>query len=214
MAKVIALCQVKGGAGRSTVSTNLAAELSKRGKTVLIDADLPQATAASWFAIRKQAKPNTSLTTATAKDHHDLLQKVRQYADADFVVIDGPPRIAEVTRVLLLLSDVTLIPVGASVAEIWATTDVLSIIEEARKVKPIDARVVWTRYRSHTKLAKELGSQAKSELRLPILESVLALRVAYPDALGNGLSVAEVADQTARAEITAFVNEVVGIVNK
>jgi Mrp family chromosome partitioning ATPase len=37
--KVIAMAQVKGGAGRSTLATTLAGELSKQGDTVLIDAD-------------------------------------------------------------------------------------------------------------------------------------------------------------------------------
>jgi cellulose biosynthesis protein BcsQ len=41
MPKVIGVIQVKGGAGRSTLSTNLAGELSKVGKTVLIDGDMP-----------------------------------------------------------------------------------------------------------------------------------------------------------------------------
>jgi Mrp family chromosome partitioning ATPase len=54
-AKTIGVIQVKGGAGRSTVSTNLAGELSKLGKTVLIDCDMPQGTSASWFAVRQQA---------------------------------------------------------------------------------------------------------------------------------------------------------------
>ena len=52
MAKVIGIIQVKEGAGRSTVSTNLAGVLSKQGKTVLIDFDLPQGTSASWFSVR------------------------------------------------------------------------------------------------------------------------------------------------------------------
>lgn len=54
MTKIIGLLQLKGGAGRSTVSTNLAGELSKSGKTVLIDCDMPQGTSASWFAVRQQ----------------------------------------------------------------------------------------------------------------------------------------------------------------
>ena len=37
MTRIIGLVQVKGGAGRSTVSTNLAGELSRTGKTVLIE---------------------------------------------------------------------------------------------------------------------------------------------------------------------------------
>jgi len=41
MPKGICTIQVKGGAGRSTVSTNLAGELSKIGKTMPIDCAMP-----------------------------------------------------------------------------------------------------------------------------------------------------------------------------
>jgi chromosome partitioning protein len=51
MTKTIGIIQVKGGAGRSTVATNLAGELAKKGKTVLIDCDMPQGTSASWYAL-------------------------------------------------------------------------------------------------------------------------------------------------------------------
>ncbi|MCB1997034.1 MAG: ParA family protein, partial [Rhodoferax sp.] len=50
MAKILGVIQVKGGAGRSTVATNLAGELAKIGRTVLIDCDMPQGTSASWYA--------------------------------------------------------------------------------------------------------------------------------------------------------------------
>ncbi len=54
MTKIIGLVQVKGGARRSIVSTNLAGELSKSAQTVLIDCDMPQGTSTSWFAVRQQ----------------------------------------------------------------------------------------------------------------------------------------------------------------
>jgi Mrp family chromosome partitioning ATPase len=41
MTKIIGLVLVKGGEGRSTVSTNLPGELSKLCKTVLIECDTP-----------------------------------------------------------------------------------------------------------------------------------------------------------------------------
>ena len=37
MAKIIGIIQVKGGAGRSTIATNLAAIFGKKSKTMLID---------------------------------------------------------------------------------------------------------------------------------------------------------------------------------
>jgi chromosome partitioning protein len=184
-AKVIGIIQVKGGAGRSTLSTNLAGELSKIGKTVLIDADMPQGTSASWFSLREQAGRAGELSVATAADHHQLIERVEELrVGAEFIVLDGPPRIAEMTRASLMLSDLCLLPVGASLAEIWATADVLSLIEQARKVRPVDARMIWTRHRSRTKLAEEVDAQAEEGLGLPILKVAMGLASPTSRALG------------------------------
>lgn len=209
MAKIIGVIQVKGGAGRSTLATNMAGELGKVGRTVLIDGDMPQATSASWYAMREQAGRVGNLVADTAADHRELIAKVERHAkSADFIVLDGPPRIAEMTRAIMVLADLCLVPVGASVAEIWATADVLAIIEQAKKVRPIDARMVWTRHRSRTNLAKELTEQATTELGLPILKTTLGLRVAYPEALGAGLTVAELPDSAARMELRLLISEI------
>jgi chromosome partitioning protein len=208
MPKTIGVIQVKGGAGRSTVSTNLAGELSKQGKTVLIDCDMPQGTSASWYAVRHQAGKAGALIADTATSYRELVSKVEQYADADYIVLDGPPRIAELTRATLVLADICLIPVGASAAEIWATGDILALIEEATKVRPVNARMVWTRYRPHTRLAQGLTELAKKELGLKALGTSLGMRVSYMEALGEGLTVAELADQSAKAEVKFRVNEV------
>jgi chromosome partitioning protein len=209
-AKIIGVIQVKGGAGRSTLATNLAGELSKVGRTVLIDADMPQGTSASWYAVRTRTYgDDPHLAADTVSDHLELIAKAEQHAKtADFIVLDGPPRIAEMTRAIMLLADLCLVPVGASVAEIWATTDVLAIIEQAKKIRQIDARVIWTRHRAFTNLAKELTEQATAELGLPILSTSMGLRVAYPEALGAGLTVAELADQNARNELRFLITEI------
>jgi len=212
MVKIIGIVQVKGGAGRSTLATNLAGELSKQGRTVLIDGDMPQGTSASWYAIRQQIGKADNLKADTAKDHLELIEKVERYRQqADYIVLDGPPRIAEMSRATLVLADLCLMPVGASVAEIWATSDVLTLIEQAKQVRPVDARMVWTRHRPFTNLAKELSAQAESELGLPILKTAMGMRVAYMEALGAGLTAAEVGDTLARMEIRFLVAEAIKI---
>ena len=218
--KTIGIIQVKGGAGRSTVSTNLAGELSKQGKTVLIDCDMPQGTSASWFAVRQQADTRQSqlfsenLIADTATNHRELIAKVEQYQDADYIVLDGPPRIAELTRAILVLADLCLVPVGASKAEIWATSDLLVLVEEAKKVKPVKVRMVWTRHRPHTKLAQELSDLAAKELGLVALSTSLGFRVAYMQALGEGLTVAELSEPSAKAEVKSLVEEVKTLLRK
>ena len=107
-----------------------------------------------------------------------------------------------------MLADICLIPVGASAAEIWATGDILALIEEASKVKQVNARMVWTRYRPHTRLAQGLTELAKKELGLKALGTSLGMRVSYMEALGEGLTVAELADPSAKVEVKFLVNEV------
>jgi chromosome partitioning protein len=208
MTKIIVLVQVKGEQGRSTVSTNLAGELSKSGKTVLIDCDMPQGTSASWFAVRQQKGRQGNLKADTAIDHSDLINKVKQHQDADYIVLDGAPRLAEMTKAILILADLCLIPVGASNAEIWATGDILELINQANAVKQVKTRMLWTRYRAHTRLAQELSGLASQELGIDALTASTGMRWAYMQALGEGLTVAELADTSARDEVRALTAEV------
>lgn len=213
MSRVIGVVQVKGGAGRSTIATNLAGMLSAEGKRVaLIDCDMPQGTSASWAAIRLADKP-ASLTIATASNHNELAKQVESLdAEHDYLVLDGPPRIAEMTRAALILSHISLIPMGASAAEIWATSDLLTTIHEAREVKPdLDARILWTRFRGSTKSAQELSHAAQGELGLKELKSKIGYRVAFSEALARGLTVTEWPERTAKVEMLAVGKEIMRI---
>ena len=214
MTKVIGIVQVKGGAGRSTLATNLAGELSKKGKTLLVDCDMPQGTSASWAAVRQSnPKAKGNLSIETAESHKELVRQM-EGSDFDYVILDSPPRIAEMTRAILILSDICIVPVGASTAEIWATTDILKLVDEASKIRPVDARMIWTRYRPNTKLAQELTGLAVTELTIPPMHTRIHMRVAYMEALGEGLTAAETGDQNAKQEINSLVNETLAILRK
>jgi len=209
---IVGVIQVKGGAGRSTIATNLAAIFSEKHSTVLIDCDLPQGTSASWFTARQRRAGGTpdNFTLSTAKGHGELVSKVKELSRThEFIVIDAPPRLAEITRAVLILSHLNLIPLGASAAEIWATNDLLETIGEARKVKSkVDARLVWTRFRGFTKSAQELSEAVEKEIPLPEMKVKLGYRVAYSEALARGLSVVEWSDKSAREEMAALAVEV------
>lgn len=213
MSKVIGIIQVKGGAGRSTIATNLTGILSAEGKRVaLIDCDMPQGTSASWASIRLANSPGC-LTVATAANHQELVAEVKRLdAEHDYLVLDGPPRIAEMTRAALILSHLCLIPLSASAAEIWATSDLLTTIKEAKAVKPsVDARILWTRFRGSTKSAHELSAAAHDELGLKELKSRLGYRVAFSEALARGLTVTEWPERVAGLEMQVCKDEVTQI---
>jgi chromosome partitioning protein len=210
MAKIVGIIQTKGGVGRSTFATNLAAHFSCREPTTLMDCDLPQGTSSSWYALRQAEFPSKDLFLAQARNHVELIQKAKEHASLSrYLIIDGPPRIAEMTRAIMILSDLCLIPLGASAAEIWSTTDLLQTLQEARTYKPdVDARLVWTRYRAYTREAQDLKDAVQKGLKLEELQNRLGYRVAFSEALARGLSVEECADRNARAEVHGLAEEV------
>ena len=213
MAQIVGIIQTKGGAGRSTLATNLAAHFSFRDPTTLIDCDLPQATSSSWYTLRQAELSSKTLLLATAHNHLELIQRAKAHtADSKYLIIDGPPRLAEMTRAIMILSDLCLIPIGASAAEIWSTTDLLQTLEEARSYKPdVDARLVWTRFRAQTREAQELKDAVQKGLRFKDLQSRLGYRVAFSEALARGLSVEESSDRSAHAEMMGLAEEIEGI---
>ena len=214
--QTIGVIQVKGGVGRSTIATNLAAVFSLRQPTALIDCDLPQGTSASWYAVRKTELPPANLTLAIARDYRELVSCAEELSkNHRYLIIDAPPRIAEMTRAILVMSNLSLVPLGASAAEIWSTADLLQTINEARLFRSdVDARIVWNRYRGNTREALEVSVAARKELGLKELATRLGYRVAYSEALARGLSVDEWLDRAAHAEILALAAEVKGILKE
>jgi chromosome partitioning protein len=210
MAQIVGIIQVKGGVGRSTIATNLAAVFSEDKSTALIDCDLPQGTSASWFAVRKSEMPPSNLTLSTARDYRELVAKAKELAkDHRYIIIDAPPRIAEMTRAIIIMSTLCLVPLGASAAEIWSTSDLLGTIKAARGYREdIDVRIVWNRFRAQTREAHDLSEAARRELGLKELETRLGYRVAYSEALARGLAVNEWLDKTAHTEMVDLADEV------
>jgi chromosome partitioning protein len=216
MTQIVGIIQVKGGVGRSTIATNLAAVFSEKKPTALIDCDLPQGTSASWYAVRKSESPPVNLTLATVRDYRELITRAGELAaNHHYIVIDAPPRIAEMTRAIIVMSTLCLVPLGASAAEIWSTADLLETINAARGYRAdIDVRIVWNRFRAQTREANELSEAARNELGLKELTTRLGYRVAYSEALARGLAVNEWLDKTAHSEIVALAAEVKGILKE
>jgi len=210
MAHIIGVVQVKGGAGRSTIATNIAAALSHKSNTVLIDCDIPQATSISWAAQRKSRGRLDNLRVARASDHMELIHLIQKLQpECEYLVLDGPPRIAELTRAIMFASNLCLIPLAPSLAEIWALDDLLTTLNEVREHRPdVDARIVWNRCRENTRVARELHAAVEAEILVEQLQTRLAYRVAYNEALAKGLSVLEWRDAIAREEFGHFLREI------
>lgn len=206
---ILSLVGQKGGAGKTTVALCVASELVSRGKRVLlVDAD-PQGTARTWGAVASEAGVPAPTVVALGADLWKPHQLPALAPTFDAVVVDAPPRHAEVMRAALMVADVALLPCGPSANDVWALAESVEHVRSAQKVRPgLRAAVVLTRLVSGTVLGAG-AREALSGSGLPVLKSTLGFRVAYQEAPAAGLGAAQYEPRSeAAAEVRALTDEV------
>jgi chromosome partitioning protein len=187
-ARVIAVVNQKGGAGKTTISLNLAAALADTGaRVLLIDAD-PQHTASDWSAVREKAPPFMLIGLPQPVLHRDVPQLA---ADYDYVVIDGPPRNYEVTRSAIAAADLVLIPVQPSGADFWASRETVKLAQEAHAFKETQKSVLMvSRRKGQTALGRDIR-EALASFEIPILQADVPDRIAYAEVMTAGTTMIE-----------------------
>jgi chromosome partitioning protein len=182
----ILVTNTKGGCGKSTLATNLAAYYASEGySTVLADYD-PQGSALSWLDERPEsAAPITGLA-----GYDEGLRHVPR--NADYLIIDSPARThdTELTD-LVRRAETILVPVLPSPIDIRAAGKFIAELLRRGKVVKKQAKVgmVATRVKENTIIFDELDEYLE-KLKVPY---VGALREAqnYIRAYQRGLGVHE-----------------------
>jgi chromosome partitioning protein len=202
---ILGVLQQKGGAGKTTLSINIAAHFAEEGsRTLLVDAD-PQASALTWANVREK-EPLFPVVGMPKPTLHKDLPGIA--ADYDLVVIDGAPRTNELARSAISACDFILIPVQPSPFDIWACADIVSLITEAQAFRPITAAFVINRRVPNTAIGRDVVA-AIAHHQLPVLRHAVSQRIAFAEAAAVGLTVFEIAGAgQAAKDISAVAKEI------
>lgn len=204
---IIAIVGNKGGAGKTTLSVNLAAGISNQSSIAVIDAD-PQGSSLQWRAI---AGDNVHFPVYAPT--FSLKQQAESYSRKnDFVLIDCPPSVKSPQSISVLeFADIAIIPVQPSPMDLWATVHIEKAISEARETnQELKALLVINQLEPRTTLSK-LVREVLNEIALPVANTAIRRRAIYRNSALEGKSVFGVGKRGADAieELNSLIQEVV-----
>jgi len=207
---ILAVLNLKGGVGKTTLSTNIAACLAAQDQRVLlIDAD-SQASALDWKNAREEDSfPVVGIPKPTI--HKDITNISKGY---DWVVIDGPPHANAVAKSAIAAADVVLIPVQPSPYDVWASREIVALIEEVKTLKDdLKAAFVVNRKIVGTAIGRDV-SKALADYPIGMMKASICQRVSFAESAGSGKAVIET-DQYGQGarEVKALVKELMGMIN-
>ncbi|MEM7170182.1 MAG: ParA family protein [Pseudomonadota bacterium] len=210
MAAVVAVANLKGGVGKSTIAVNLACALTAGGDdSLVVDADT-QGTSTFWkgqgqLPVRLTAMPledragsESWLSRLLPRGDEEDQTRVRKWkrelksARASFVVVDCPPHVGLATRAAVSIADLVLVPVTGTAADVAATKPALQLVARARarrKDKGPRCLIIPSRVDRSTATGKVIEGILKSFGEA--IGPAIAQRVAFADSVAFGTWIGE-----------------------
>jgi len=208
---VILIGGEKGGTGKSTIATNLAAICAISGKDVLLLDTDSQATATYWAMVRDETEGRVRVPCLrkTGRKIHRELDELRTKFEA--IIIDAGGRDSAELRSSMLGADKLYVPIRPSQFDVWTVEKINQMVDEARGFNEGLRAFAFLNLATANPKVNEIA-EAQEYLKefdqLELASSIIRDRIAFRKAAKEGLSVVELGDAKAKAEIMAFYKEV------
>ena len=210
---VILICGEKGGPGKTTVATNLAAmRVKESNDLLLIDTDR-QPTASYWCSLRedRQVKPRVASIQKFEKAvRTETLELKKKYKD---ILIDAGGRDSPELRSALLVAEKAIFPLRPSQFDLWTLGRMDVLVENAKEFnKNLEAFVVINQAspNPNVKEVEEARELIKEFKNLSLFGAHLCERIVYRRAAIQGMAVFEYKpeDRKAIEEISKLYEEI------
>ena len=124
--RIVAFVHQKGGTGKTTLAIGTAIALAETGaRVLLVDADV-QGTASEWGSRWGQRWNVVCRSQMQPIIHEQTARFERMF---DWMIVDGPPNVSEMTASIFKAADGVLIPIRPSLPDIWALENLAALHE-------------------------------------------------------------------------------------
>lgn len=201
---------IKGGVGKSTLATTLAAWLYKKGNDVLLVDGDEQETSSDFTAWREQTLGTTGYTLVNMTGANLRKQVESLKSKYDHIIIDTGGRDTTSQRAALSVADVSMMPFAPRSFDLWTINKLISVIGEIQSIRsePLIPYVFLNRADIRSQDNREVAEALSGFPELTYLPYPISNRKAFSNTAGIGLAVfeAEQPDLKAVAEIDNLFN--------
>ncbi|WP_026707441.1 ParA family protein [Flavobacterium frigidarium] len=143
MPKIILVTHQKGGVGKSTLTFNLAQNISNGSKVAVLDFDLQGS-----LSQLKELVSDFEIIPYVGE-----IEKISEL-EYDFIFIDTPPYLSNQLPKLIAIADLIIVPTKAGILDLLAIKNTLEMIETAKRTA--DTLIVFNMIKANTTLTLDI----------------------------------------------------------
>ena len=217
---IIGLIDEKGGAGKTTMSVNMAAAFAHSGLSVFLADSDPQALAYDWTVERADngLKPEIPCEQLIEDEARKIGKSLQWYANQyDVVIVDTEGRAAKVQRFIAQYADAVVSPLSTDPGELKTLVKVEAMLNAVDLQRSREKRAPVVRIGFINKLATTPAERKIDEHyarswweefpAFQLLENTISYRKSYKRCHDGGKSIYDQNDQKAIKEMNKVINE-------